>query len=278
MLEIPESYSISKQLNEAVAGKTIRKAIANASPHGFAWYFGDPASYNVLLVNETINKVIAVAGQVEFHAGVKRILLGDGVNIRYIPPGGAIPKKHQLYLEFTDNSALTCTVQMYGGIWAFVDGENDNPYYKVALEAPSPLSDAFDEEYFNTLFDATKKSLSVKAFLATEQRIPGLGNGVLQDILFNARLNPKTKLETLDEKQVHSLFLSLKNTIKNMADLGGRDIEKDLYGKPGGYKTILSKKTLADPCPVCYGAIVRQAYLGGNVYFCPTCQPLPEKR
>jgi len=27
-------------------------------------------------------------------------------------------------------------------------------------------------------------------------------------------------------------------------------------------------------CPVCGAAIVRQAYLGGNVYFCPVCQPL----
>lgn|GEM_PF-2077218 len=30
-----------------------------------------------------------------------------------------------------------------------------------------------------------------KAFLATEQRIPGLGNGVLQDILWTARIHPK---------------------------------------------------------------------------------------
>jgi hypothetical protein len=32
------------------------------------------------------------------------------------------------------------------------------------------------------------KKLSLKALLATEQRIPGLGNGVLQDILFKARM------------------------------------------------------------------------------------------
>ena len=47
-----------------------------------------------------------------------------------------------------------------------------------------------------------------------------------------------------------------------------------LYGDPAGYRTLLSKKTVKDPCPNCGGAIVKEAYLGGAVYFCPSCQPL----
>jgi formamidopyrimidine-DNA glycosylase len=59
-----------------------------------------------------------------------------------------------------------------------------------------------------------------------------------------------------------------------MTDLGGRDTEKDMFGHMGGYKTILSKNTLKNPCPNCGNEIVKEAYLGGAVYFCPTCQPL----
>ncbi|KAA3404013.1 hypothetical protein F1904_12275, partial [Akkermansia muciniphila] len=49
-------------------------------------------------------------------------------------------------------------------------------------------------------------------------------------------------------------------------------ISDSLYGNPGGYHSTLSQKTWKEPCPRCLGPITRQAYLGGNVYFCPHCQ------
>jgi len=97
---------------------------------------------------------------------------------------------------------------------------------------------------------------------------------VLQDILFNARIHPKRKLEELGDEQEESLFRSVKTTLKDMRDRGGRDTEKDLFNHSGGYRTILSKNTLPHPCLVCGSGLVRQAFLGGNIYFCPTCQPL----
>jgi formamidopyrimidine-DNA glycosylase len=54
--------------------------------------------------------------------------------------------------------------------------------------------------------DAVQK-LSLKAALATEQRIPGLGNGSLQDILWQAHLHPKRKTNTLsDEEDSSTLY------------------------------------------------------------------------
>ncbi len=84
------------------------------------------------------------------------------------------------------------------------------------------------------------EKLSLKAFLATEQRIPGLGNGVLQDILYNARLHPKKKLGALSDGEFAALFSSVKNTLAEMTRNGGRDTEKDLFGSTGGYVTKLS--------------------------------------
>ncbi len=62
------------------------------------------------------------------------------------------------------------------------------------MEKPSPLSEKFDLEYFNSILSGTgTEKLSAKAVLATKQRIPGLGNGTLQDILFNAGIHPQKK-------------------------------------------------------------------------------------
>jgi Formamidopyrimidine-DNA glycosylase len=119
---------------------------------------------------------------------------------------------------------------MYGGISCFQDGELDNPYYKVAKDKPSPLSEEFNETYFERLIcSSIVHKLSVKALLATEQRIPGLGNGVLQDILWKAKIHPKSKVNTLTEDKKESLFMSVKTLLENMTKLGGRDTEKDLF-------------------------------------------------
>jgi len=273
MLEIPESHTIARQLDETVKGKTIAHIVAGASPHKFAFFQGDPADYQALLTGKTIDGSHPVAGQVEIRAGNARVVLSDGANIRYFEPGTKLPAAHQLFIGFTDGSAIVCTVQMYAFLCAFPEGANDNPYYLAALEKPSPLEPSFDRKYFESLISCTKQNMSLKAFLSTEQRIPGLGNGVLQDILFNARLHPKRKLETLSTAEKDALFSSVRRTLSDMTSLGGRDTEKDLFGRPGGYTTLLSAKTVKAPCPICGGEIVRLAYLGGNVYFCPVCQP-----
>lgn len=274
MLEIPESKTIADQLNRTVKGKTISHVAAASSPHGFAFFSGDPGDYPDMLEGKTLGNAYALAGLVEIEAGKMRLLFGDGTNIRYYAAGEKLPPKHQLFIEFKDGSALVCTIQMYGGIWLFPAGKNDNPYYKVTMEKPNPLTDDFDEAYFLKMLAEAKPTLSAKAFLATEQRIPGLGNGVLQDILFNAKINPRNKISTLCAKDQKQLFRSVKKTLKAMSDKGGRDTEKDLFGNPGGYRTILSSKTLKDPCPVSGSTIIRQAFLGGNIYYCPDCQPL----
>lgn len=272
MLEIPEAQTIARQLKENIMGKTIVKAVAAASPHGFAFYFGEPAAYGEILDGKTVTGSAAYGGRPEIWAEDMRISLGDGVNVRYIAPGAKRPDKHQLLLELDDGSAICCTIQMYGGMWAFPDGMKDDFYYNVAKEKPSPLTDAFDAAYFQSLLTDETKKLSAKAFLATEQRIPGLGNGVLQDILWYAKIHPKRKMNTLADSEYETLFLTIKRLIAEMTALGGRNTEKDLFGKPGGYMTIMSKKNDGMPCPECGNIIKRMAYLGGNVYICESCQ------
>jgi len=272
MIELPEAVVLAKQLSEIVSERTIGNVVADHSPHKFAWYFGDPRAYGTLLAGKRIDGAASYGGQVEVAAGDARIAFSDGVNLRYVAPGKKLPDKHQLLLELDDGSFLVGSVQMYGGLMAFPEGRNDNPYYLVAKEKPSPLSADFDEAYFNSLFAEGTEKLSLKAFLATEQRIPGIGNGVLQDILFNARMHPKRKVATLSDADRTVLLDSVKGTLAQMVAADGRDTETDLFGKSGGYATMLSKNTVGQPCTVCGSLIQKEAYMGGSVYYCPTCQ------
>ncbi len=275
MMELPEAVVLARQWNEEVRGKTVQEAAAALVPHGFAFYAGDPAGYGPLLTGKTAGAARPVGGYVlvDMGGGV-RLALGEGVLARYTPPGGQPDGKVMLRLAFGDGSLFTCGVQMYAMMFAFRAGEYENPYLDGAGKKPSPLAEEFGETYFEELLAGAKQTLSAKAFLATEQRVPGLGNGVLQDILFRAGVHPKRKLATLEPQQKGKLYASVKETLAEMTDRGGRDTEKDLFGNTGGYQTLLCAKTAGEPCPVCGAAIQKQAYMGGSVYFCPVCQPL----
>lgn len=272
MIELPEATVLAKQVNETVTGKRIRKVIAAQHPHKLAWYYGDPKEYHSFLAGKVIGTAASYGGLAEIAASNAILLFGDGVSLRYFAEGEKLPDKHQLWIEFEDGSSLVCSVQMYGGIWAFPAGSFDNKYYRISKEKTSPLTDAFNGTYFDALFGEKTDKLSLKAFLATEQRIPGLGNGVLQDVLFNAKMHPKKKVTTLSKKDKEELLNSLKLTLTRMAADGGRDTETDLYGRQGGYKTILSRNTTDKPCSVCGTIIKKEAYMGGSIYFCSMCQ------
>lgn len=271
MLEIPEAIVIAAQLNQTIKDKRIKKVIAAASPHKFAWFFGDPSQYHSLLFGRKVENTTSYGGRVEINAEGIFLHFGDGVNLRYYAADEIVPQKHQLFVAFEDGSALVGTVAMYGGLWCFTEGAfDDNDYYKAAKKAVSPLSDRFDYEFFLTLFDQKGMKMSAKGFLATGQRIPGLGNGVLQDILLNAGVHPKRKMNTLLDGEKRKLFDSLKATLAEMVEGCGRDTERDLFGNWGGYKTKMSKNTVF--CSKCGCAIKKETYMGGSIYYCEHCQ------
>ncbi|WP_432408817.1 endonuclease VIII [Wukongibacter sp. M2B1] len=273
MIEIPEAIVLSQQIKDVLMGKRIDYVIANQSPHKFAWFFGEPNAYDRRLSGKIIEKACAYGGYIEISLGTTRLLFSEGVNLRYLIKGEKLPQKHQLLLGFEDESMLIASIQMYGGMWSFEEGEFDNIYYKVAKEKPSPLSKDFDFKYYEQILkDESLQKKSAKALLATDQRIPGLGNGVLQDILFNAKIHPKRKVSTLSDKEIKGIFNSIKSTLHEMVLKGGRDTEKDLFRCSGGYITKLSKKTVKYPCKVCGGQIIKKAYLGGSIYYCEGCQ------
>ncbi len=273
MLEMVEARILSDQMNEVIRGKRIIKVTTQSSPHKFAFFHGDPQTYDELLRGRIIGTAGPNGGQVRLEIEDLIFVFGDGVDLRYCEKNTKRPVKHQLLIEFEDGSAMSGSVQMYGFMLCVNEKEFDNPYYFVAKEKPSPLSDRFDKDYFKKILtEPGAQKLSAKAILATGQRIPGLGNGILQDILYYAGIHPKRKVGTFQGEDVDRLYQSVKDTPEKMIATGGRDTEKDLYGTPGRYITRLSKKTVGKPCPSCGHIIQKEAYLGGSIYYCDGCQ------
>lgn len=279
MIEIPEAKILSFQLQEKLLGKRIIYVEANKSNHKFAWYFNDPLIYPSILNNEVIKNVIFYGGIIEIETELVRLCLAEGVSFQLINKDGNLPQKHQLLLAFDDGTYLVCSIRMYGGLWAIPKSKVDeiNGWLKNYLEnaqaKPNPIIDAFSISYFNEILNDDPNE-SLKQILTTKGRIPGLGNGVLQDILFHANLHPRKKVKTLTNEEKNNLFQSIKTVLKTMIDNGGRDSETDLYNHKGGYKTLSTYYKNEEACPKCHDNIIKEQYMGGSIYYCPSCQKL----
>lgn len=272
MLELPESITISKQIKQTLTGKTISSVEILHTPHKFAFFHGETDTFREILEGGTITDALARGGMVEIRTEDGMIVLSDGAFPKYYEEKNKFPKKHQFAVYFEDETAVFISIQMYGFIGIYPRGQCEEEYYLSSSKKPSPLSEEFTYDYFRGLYQASGKKMSVKAFLATEQRIPGLGNGVLQDILWDAGIDPRFDMKEMEEADFRTLYASVRRILEEMAHGGGRDTEKDLFGAKGGYITQLSKNSLYEPCMKCGYEIHKASYMGGTIYFCENCQ------
>ena len=307
MIELPESYVLASQINETIVGKIIKSVSANTRKHKFATFSGDPSLYDAALSGKEIVKasfgadasgdsVVMIQcsdpmntiqknplpmnplpmNTLPMELMSKDLMLVINTSIRYHAPGVEVAPKHQLLIEFEDSSKISFIVNIWGSMLCVPLADSAKFETKPGGNFRSPLDDTFNIQYFMEIFEATKPSLSSKVFLTTEQRFPGIGNGAMHDIFFNARIHPKRKIMSYKASNKDRLFHSIKSTLWYMAERGGRDTELDLFGKRGGYKTILSSKSSGQPCRNCKSLIIKEMYLGGNIYYCPECQPIYE--
>lgn len=201
-------------------------------------------------------------------------LIGEcGGKALYHPPGSNPPTKYHLLVAFEDGSSFSVTTQMWGALELYERGQEAQRQYVKGMRL-TPIDPGFNLVYFNGLIDSllTGEKRSVKALLTQDQLIPGLGNAIAQDIMFNARLHPRHPLSKLDPDERRALYEAIGTTLQEAIQKGGRYDEVDLFNQPGGYVRLMDKNALQRPCPGCGGPVEKIAYLGGSCYVCPQCQ------
>jgi formamidopyrimidine-DNA glycosylase len=274
MIELPEALVIARQMDKELAGKRIVHGDRGNSPHKFAFSSGTSEEYAAIFKGKTIGRSTSHGMSTCTEIGPEHTLvLGcGGERILLHPQGAKLPKKYQLLLQFEDGTSLTVTISGWGNT-LLLPQETAGQHRHVQKDRVTPLDDAFTWDYFSGLFlDAGESTKSIKYFIISEPGIWGIGNGCLQDILFQARLHPKRKVIDITSDEQRALYDAIKRTLNQIIDLGGRSSETDLYGSKGGYVRILDSRTKGTPCPQCGTLIEKSQYLGGAIYFCPTCQ------
>ena len=275
MFELPEYVILARQMNDTLQGKHIQGGVLGNKPHKFVWYNRSHDEFALLVPGKTMGQARAQGRwlMIPVDPGYVLVFGECGGRIAYHAAGTRIPEVYHLALSFEDGSALTAMTQMWGAMELFDAGQERERQYIKDMR-PTPTDPAFTFDYFDSLLDSllAGEKRSAKGLLTQEQLIPGLGNAIAQDILFNARLHPRHALPVLDAGQRRALYDAIVTTVQQVIDQGGRYDEVDLYGRPGGYVRLMDKNALSRPCPRCDGTVEKMQYLGGACYFCTGCQ------
>jgi formamidopyrimidine-DNA glycosylase len=275
MFELPEYLVMAADMNTVLPGKHVRAGEQGNQPHKFVWYNRTHEEFSKLTQAKTVGQA-TVKGRwlmLSLEPGYLLVLGECGGRILYHPPGAAQPDKYHLRLQFEDGSALTAMTQMWGAMELYAQGQElQRPY--IAGMRPTPADAAFTWEYFDDLVTELAKGekRSVKALLTQDQIIPGLGNAIAQDIMYEAHLHPKHPIVELDGDQRHALYQAIMQVVDAVTRCRGRYDEIDLFGKPGGYVRLMDKNTAGWPCRRCGANVQKIQYLGGACYVCPQCQ------
>jgi formamidopyrimidine-DNA glycosylase len=274
MIEMPEAWTIAHQMNETLTGKTFQHFARGTMLHKFLFLSKPAEEYDTFLSGKQITGAKSYGRSIYLYVGETHLLwFGElGGRILYHPPGQPLPVKYHLRWDFTDASAMTFNLQMWGFVGLLQRSEiPKHPYAEVGIP---PLSEKFTSERFNQLLEEypEKTKKGIKGFLVTSKHINGIGNGYLQDILFRAKIHPGRKIPTFTIAERQKLYTAIQETIAEAVKLGGREEERDLFDHPGGYKRLMSSQTVGQPCSNCGTTIQKFSYLGGACYICPTCQ------
>jgi formamidopyrimidine-DNA glycosylase len=272
MPELPEVETIRRDLKKYCMSKKIRKIEI-----GVSQIIGKRSSAGEIrrvVEGRTIRKVGRRGKFLLFFLDSKAVLvvhLGMTGQLLFAPPRAdiEIDKHTHAVVHFADGSSLLFRdIRKFGRI--FVAGSSQ---LETELNlGPEPLSPDFKEKDLAAIL---RRPTKIKQLLLDQRRIAGIGNIYADEILFEAGINPLRAANTLQEKEVHRLFLALQRLLKEAIDFRGTSVSDyvDTLGRKGEMQTRhkVYRKT-GEACIRCGADIIRIKAGGRSTHFCPQCQ------
>jgi formamidopyrimidine-DNA glycosylase len=115
-------------------------------------------------------------------------------------------------------------------------------------------------------FCRRRKGSPLKALLLMQERFPGIGNWMADEILWRARLNPKTRAGALVEREITSLYRATRNVCAKSIEVMDKD-----WQFPRSW-LFAHRWEDGGKCPRCQTGLLRDVVGGRRTCWCPKCQ------
>ena len=267
MPELPDLEVVVPRLRETVAGKRI---VGARVKEPIVLRVAVPGDLPTLMTGRTIETVerrgnFVLFGLGELELAVNMMLAG---RFRLAAPGEKTERSmcfallvgQDLELRFLDDKKM-------GKAYVIPRGRHDLAPGLATLGV-EVMSDAFTLARFREL--ARRRRDQVRTFLMDKKAIAAIGNAYADEILFAARIHPKTRVQQLTSKEIDRLHGCIKEVLAQAIDevaRRGAPIEE----KVRDFLAVRGKK--GAKCPRCGTTLRRAVHLSADAVFCPECQP-----
>jgi formamidopyrimidine-DNA glycosylase len=107
-----------------------------------------------------------------------------------------------------------------------------------------------------------------KSTLMNQHIIAGIGNVYSDEILFQASVHPRAKINGLNGRTLEAMYCAMKEVLQ--VAIEHQAIPGDF---PDSY--IIPRRHGDGACPKCGSALERVKVSGRSAYYCPICQARP---
>jgi formamidopyrimidine-DNA glycosylase len=179
---------------------------------------------------------------------------------------GDEPERHRwdrVILELDHGELRYRNMRKLGGVWLAHDREAAS----AVMGGLGPDALAIRRREF--LDRLSRRRGGLKALLMDQRFVAGVGNLVADEVLWQARLHPRRRAETLDDVERVQLYRTMHSVLKESVDRFD-----DVPRKRGWLNHVRGQPGAV--CPRCKTPLARITAGGRTTYFCPSCQPEPE--
>jgi formamidopyrimidine-DNA glycosylase len=134
-------------------------------------------------------------------------------------------------------------------------------------------SPEFTLDSFRSLAEQNSRK-QVRVFINDYAVLSSIGNAYADEILYDAKIHPKTIVSKLSPLEIDKLYWSIRSVIK----WGIKKVEEaqqPIHIKVRDHMKVRGRQ--GEKCLRCGTIIRREGVLGHDVFFCPGCQPVSRK-
>ncbi|MDR3156812.1 MAG: DNA-formamidopyrimidine glycosylase [Lactobacillales bacterium] len=275
MPELPEVEIVRRGLIQLVKGKTIQEV---QIIYDRIIAFPLPSSFSKKLQDERIDDVRRRGKFLIFklrHYDLISHLRMEGKYVFSNQKNSSTEKHTHVIFIFTDGSKLSYKDARKFGRMVLVEKDQALSYRSLQKLGPEPVESEFLFSQFWEQLARSKKS--IKTLLLEQKIVVGLGNIYVDECLWQAKIHPEQKANTLLSKEATLLREVIIETLSRAIKLGGTTIRsyKNALGKSGHFQSELKVYGRKDKsCFRCGDLIQKISISGRGTHFCPTCQKL----
>lgn len=271
MPELPEVETIKEDLREHVVGSKV--AVAEVLDERLVEHPGS-GEFEERLAGREIAGARRRAKHlvIELGGGDSLVLqLKIGGQLLLVPPAEEPTTDLMLRLDLEDGRRIFLRDETtYTRAQIYAPDELEERFEGLG---PEPFSEEFTPRYLKEKIGGRRAQ--IKPLLLDQKVVSGVGNIYVDEALFDARIHPQRKANSLSEAEWGRLFRGVVENLRSGARHRGTtfSLYRDLLGEKGRHQEHLKVFLRAGKeCPGCGGKVVKETVGGRATFVCPKCQ------